>query len=152
MRGRDDFPVILEPLGGIPQIEIDQHTAYGHVHPTLSSHDRGTSHLFVLVSKCEDLISDSFHCNDTRSPDAHFLFGPVFEVVARFEEGEEGRWVRKDFEVMEDLWDAVVGEHGQLVYAPAREYGMWNLVGRWGGEECGPRFCDQDLGSFEEVY
>ena len=78
----DSFPTFLNLLRGVPQIEIDQYATYGHVHPTLSSHGHGTSQLLVLVSKSEDLISDSFDCDDARSPDTHFLLGPVLEVVS----------------------------------------------------------------------
>ena len=78
----DNFPTFLNLLRGVPQIEINQHATHRHIYPTLSSHGHGTSHLFVLVSKSEDLISDSFDCNDACSPDAHFLLGPVLEVMS----------------------------------------------------------------------
>ena len=77
-----NFPTFLNLLRGVPQIEINQHATYRHVYPTLRSHGHSTSHLFVLVSKSEDLISDSFDCDDARSPDAHFLLGPVLEVMS----------------------------------------------------------------------
>lgn len=55
--------------------------------------------------------------------------------------------------MVEDLWDTIVGEHGQLMDSSTWEYGMGYLVrSRWSGEECGPCFCYQDLGSFEEIY
>ena len=38
--------------------------------------------------------------------------------------------VREDFEVVEDLRDAVVGEHSQLVDASTWEYGVGYSVGR----------------------
>jgi len=148
VRGYHDFLTFLHPLRSVPQIKINQHTTHGHVYPMLRG-GRGVSDLLILASEGEDLVSNSFYRNDTRSPDAHFFLGSVFKVVSRFEEGEEGRWVCEDFEVVEDLWDAVVGEHGYVVNASTWEYGVGYL---WcGGEERGPCLCYQDLGSLEEV-
>jgi len=107
----DSSLTCLNLLRGVPEVEIDQRAAHGHVYPTLFPYARGISCLFVLVSKSEDLVSNSLDCDDARSPDAHFLLGSMFEVVSRFEKAEEGRWVCENFEVVEDLRDAVVGEH-----------------------------------------
>jgi len=92
------------------------------------SHSHCASCFLALVSKSEYLVSNLFDCNDTRSPDAHFFLGPVFEVVSRFEESKKGRRVREDFKMVEDLWDAIVGEHGQLVNSSAWEYGVGYFV------------------------
>ena len=148
MGGRDDFITFLNPLRSVPQIEINQDATHGHVYPVLRG-GRGVSDLFILVSEGKDLVPNLLYRDDTRSPDTHFLLRSVFKVVSRFEEGNEGRWVYEDFEVVEDLWDAVVGEHGQLVNASTWKY--WVGHSWCGGEERGPGLCYQDLGSLEEV-
>jgi hypothetical protein len=125
MRGHDNLPALLNPLRSVPQIEINQHATHGHVYPTHSSYSH---RLLVLVSKSEDLVSNLLNRNDTRSPDADLFLGPVFEVVSRFEESEEGRRVGEDFEAVEDLRDAVVCEHGQFVNTSAWDYGVGYLV------------------------
>ena len=124
MGRHDDFLTSFDLLRSVPQIKINQHTTHGNVQPALPRSSGDTGDLLVLVSEGEDLVSYSLHRDDTGSPDAHFLFGPVFKVVSRFKEGEEGRWVYEDFEVVQDLWDAVVGEHGELVNASTWKYGV----------------------------
>jgi len=54
--------------------------------------------------------------------------------------------------VVEDLWDAIIGEHAKEVDAGAfgaRKYWVW--CGLHGRIKCSPHFCYEDLGTFPYI-
>jgi len=53
---------------------------------------------------------------------------------------------------MQDLWDSVVGKHGQMLYSwSGRPWKYW-VTDSWQGEEGCPSFRNEDLRSFPDVY
>ena len=119
----DPIPPDLHPLRQIPQEKIDEHTTGA----------RGGG--------------DTLHGDDRRGAYGDLLARAAREFLVRLEGAHERGRVGEEPEVVQDLRDAVVCEHGELADA-AREERVWIAVG-WRGEGR-PGLGDQDLGAFPE--
>lgn len=97
---------IFDPLCKIPQVEIDHYTA--HVHAALLPRRLRVFHL-------GDLLPNLFDGEDARRADTQLFPRAVRDGTVAVEDLDERRRVIKYAEVMQDLWDAVVSEHRQLV-------------------------------------
>lgn len=97
------FP-LLDPLRQIPKEKIDQDAAHSRTGPSVRAQRR----------------RDAFHGDDRRGADGHLFprgvdpVGAARKLDARLEEVDEGGRVGQQTEVVEDLGDAVVGEHREL--------------------------------------
>lgn len=102
----------FDSLCKIPQIEINHHTA--NVHATIPPLVLRLSHLGYLVP---DLLDGE----DARCADTQLLPRAVRDGVMVFEDLDKRRRVIEYAEVVQDLRDAIVREHGQLADARGEE-------------------------------
>lgn len=128
----------------IPQVEVNEDAA----DPILACP------LLVLVrlgSETEHGYPHSLHSDDARTSDAQLLSASGLEHHVSSQDFQQGGWVSDDVEVVQDLRDAVVCEHSQLVdLCPGREQRM-----RFGGRgriEGGPQLCNKNLGAFPDEH
>ena len=125
----------LDLLRKVPQIKVNQHAA--HLLRTRGPHHRATHAL---------------DGDDACRADAHLLARAGYEWRVLAQERTQGRWVGQDAEVVQNLWDAVVCEHRQLVHRGAVCAGEeWVRVSGRGRVEGCPSFGNEDLRAFPEV-
>lgn len=127
----------LKSLGQIPEEKVDEHTA--GVAP-----ERCAAAVVVVRAQSG---GDTFDGDDRRGAYGDLLACAGREFFVRFQGGDERGGVGEYSEVVQDLGDAVVCEHGELADAVWEER-VWNgLGGR--GEGC-PGLGYHDLGTFPE--
>lgn len=130
----DTFDPILthfKPLRQIPQEKVDKHTASTH----------------RCAAVCAQSCSNTFHSDDRCGAYGDLLVCTGWKFFVRVERRDERGGVGEYSEVVEDLRDAVVREHGQLADA-VREERVWIGVG--GRREGCPSLGYHDLGTFPE--
>jgi hypothetical protein len=129
----DTILALLDPLGQIPKEKVDEHAT--HALPRAP----------IRAQRSRDALDR----HDRRSAYGHLLArrGAGPELGARLEQADERGRVGQEPEVVQDLRDAVVGEHRQL-RDPPREERVRVLVGPRG--EGRPGLRDEDLGAFPE--
>lgn len=130
----DTFDPILthfEPLRQIPQKKVDKHAAGTHRRAAVRAQSR----------------SNTFHSDDRCGTYGDLLARTARKFFVRLEGTDERRVVGEYSEVVEDLRDAIVCEHGELADT-VREEWVWIGVGGW-GEGC-PSLSDHDLSTFPE--
>ena len=133
----DPLLALLDPLRQIPQKEVDQHA---------TDLPRG-ARLAVLSAQRR---RDALDRHDRRGAYGDLLAGGAAdEELARAEGARERGGVREQAEVVQDLRDAVVGEHGQLRDAAREERVRIRGAGvAW--VERGPGLRGQDLRALPE--
>jgi hypothetical protein len=130
----DPFDPILthfKPLRQIPQEKVDKHAA-------------GTRRCAAV---CAQSRSNTFHSDDRRGAYGDLLARTAWKFFVRVEGRDERGGVGEYSEVVEDLRDAVVREHGELADA-VREERVWIGVG--GRREGCPSLGYHDLSTFPE--
>ena len=118
----------LKPLRQIPQEKINKHAARARARGAQSR-------------------SDALDSDDRRGAYGDLLARAAREFFVRLEGAGERGAVGEDAQVVQDLRDAVVGEHRQLADAVWEERVWISVGGR--GEGC-PCLGDQDLCAFPE--
>jgi len=147
--GREDFHVIdplyfvlpsLDSLGQVPKIKINQHAV--DLFPW-SSPD--------VAPQPQDLVPHSLDTHDACCSQADLLVRPRQNVLAIPQLFAQRRRVHKYAKMMEDLGDAVVGEHCQGGDTRAGTVGEERMRARGVcGKEGGPRFGHENLGTLPE--
>jgi len=130
----DTFDPILthfKPLRQIPQEKVDKHTA--------GTHRR--------AAVCAQSRSNAFHSDDRRGAYGDLLACTGRKFFMRLEGRDERGGVGEYSEVVEDLRDAIVCEHGELADAVRKER-VWIGVG--GRREGCPSLGYHNLGTFPE--
>jgi hypothetical protein len=98
----------LEPLGEVPEEEVDKHAAH---RAAVRAQGR----------------SDALHGDDRRSADRDLLPCAARELLAGLERTDEWRCVGEQPEVVEHLRHPVVREHGELSDSAGKEW-VWIRV------------------------